>query len=151
MEDKPLNCESEQAAAGAMFDAFCKEVLRNTVFNYKRKIKRQSSREVITPDPEQYISARDAVFDVYETDHLVIEFEGSIYPLDNEKLHQSMLTLPKNLLGVLLLKFWHGQKDAIIASHFGVSSRTIRQWRSLAIAEIRKWYQEKEVEFSDTS
>lgn len=66
-----MNCESEQAAAGAMFDAFCKEVLRNTVFNYKRKIKRQSSREVITPDPEQYISARDAVFDVYETDHLV--------------------------------------------------------------------------------
>ena len=79
MEDKPLNCESEQAAAGAMFDAFCKEVLRNTVFNYKRKIKRQSCREVITPDPEQYIFARDAVFDVYETDHLVIEFEGSIY------------------------------------------------------------------------
>ena len=88
-----MNCESEQAAAGAMFDAFCKEVLRNTVFNYKRKIKRQSSREVITPDPEQYISARDAVFDVYETDHLVIEFEGSIYPLDNEKLYQSMLSV----------------------------------------------------------
>jgi hypothetical protein len=26
---------------------------------------------VITPDPEQYISARDAVFGIYETDHLV--------------------------------------------------------------------------------
>jgi DNA-directed RNA polymerase specialized sigma24 family protein len=151
MEDKPLNCESEQAAAGAMFDAFCKEVLRNTIFNYKRKMKRQINREVITPDPEQYITARDAVFDEYETDHLGIEFEGSVYSLDNEKLYQSMLTLPKNLLGVLLHKFWHGQKDAIIASHFCVSTRTIRQWRSLAITEIRKWYQKKEVESNDTT
>lgn len=146
-----MNCESEQAAAGAMFDAFCKEVLRNTVFNYKRKIKRQSNRELITPEPEQYIDARDAVFDVYETDRLFIRFEGSAYPLDNERLYQSMLTLPQNLLGVILLKFWHGQKDAIIASHFGVSTRTIRQWRSLAMTEIRSRYQKKETEFENTS
>jgi len=151
MEDKPLKCESEQAAASAMFDAFCKEVLRNTIFNYKRKIKRQSNREMLTPDPEQYVSVRDAVFDVYETDHLEIEFEGRIYPLDNEKLYQSMLILPHRLLGVLLLKFWHGQKDAAIAGYFGVTARTVRHWRSLAIAEIRKWYQEKEVESRDTS
>ena len=140
-----MNCESEQAAVGAMFDAFCKEVLRNTIFNYKRKIKRQSNRELITPDPEKYISARDAVFDVYETDH------QRRHPAQRYTFLDPMLTLPRNLLGVLLLKFWHGQKDAIIANHFGVSTRTIRQWRSLAIVEIRKWYQEKEVETRDTS
>ena len=151
LEDKPLKCESEQAAAGAMFDAFCKEVLRNTVFNYKRKIKRQFKREIITPDPEQYIDAKDAIIDTYETDHLYIEYEGGVYPLDNETLYQSMLTLPQPLLGVLLLKFWLGMKDAKIAGHFEVTTRTIRSWRSNAIAEIQRWYQKKEVELDNTS
>ena len=86
-----MRCENEHAAIKAMFDAFCKEVLRNTVFNYKRKMKRQSNREFLTSDPEQYLVAVDAVFDNYATDHLYISFDGRIYPLDNEKLYMAML------------------------------------------------------------
>ena len=84
-----MRCENEHAAIKAMFDAFCKEVLRNTVFNYKRKMKRQSNREFLTPDPEQYLVIVDAVFDNYATDHLYISFDGRLYPLDNEKLYMA--------------------------------------------------------------
>ena len=139
-----LRCENEHAAIKAMFDAFCKEVLRNTVFNYKRKMKRQSNREFLTPDPEQYLVIVDAVFDNYATDHLYISFDGRLYPLDNEKLYMAMLALPPQLLGVLLLKFWNGMKDASIAAYFSVTTRTVRSWRSRAINEIQRWYQESE-------
>lgn len=139
-----MRCENEHVADRAMFDAFCKEVLRNTVFNYKRKKKRQSEREFVTPDPEQYLVAADAVFDNYATDHLYISFDGRLYPLDNEILYNAMLTLPPHFLGVLLLKFWNGMKDASIAAYFNVTTRTVRSWRRRAINEMQRWYQESE-------
>jgi len=107
-------------------------------------MKRQSNREFLTPDPEQYLVIVDAVFDNYATDHLYISFDGRLYPLDNEKLYMAMLALPPQFLGVLLLKFWDGMKDASVAAYFSVTTRTVRSWRSRAINEIQRWYQESE-------
>jgi DNA-directed RNA polymerase specialized sigma24 family protein len=129
-----------------MFDAFCKEVLRNTVFNYKKKKKRDLSRELITPDPEEFIDAKDAAVDSYETDHLYINFDGRSYPMDNEKLYQSMLSLPRQFLGVLLLKYWDGMQNVKIAAYFNVTSRTVRNWRNRAIDKIKRWYEERNLE-----
>ena len=138
-------CESEQAAACAMFDAFCKEVLRNTVFNYKKKMKRDLRRELITPEPEEFIKSNDAVVDSYATDHLYIFFDGRSYPMDDEKLYLSVLSLPRQYLGVLLMKYWDGLQDAEIADHFNVTARTVRNWRGRAIDEIKRWYEERMV------
>ena len=66
--------------------------------------------------------------------------------MDDEKLYLSMLSLPHQLLGVLLLKYWDGMYDADIAAYFKVTSRTVRNWRTRAINDIKRWYEERKVE-----
>ena len=143
-----MKSESEKAAACAMFDAFCKEVLRNAMIDYLRKNKHLVLHELPVSEPENYHRVTEGTEDQYSTDHLLIEYEGCSYSLDNETLHQAMGSLPQHLLGSLLLKYWQNQKDTKIAKHFGVTTRTIRSWRRRAISEIQRWYEVNRVESS---
>ena len=132
---------SEKAAACAMFDAFCKEVLRNAMIDYLRRSKHIVLHELSVAEPESYMGELERIDDNYGSDHLSIEFDGNLYTLDNDTLYHAMLSLPKHLVGVLLLKYWQDQKDLKIAKHFGVTTRTIRNWRMQAICEIQRWYE----------
>lgn len=143
-----MKSESEKAAACAMFDAFCKEVLRNAMIDYLRKSKHIIVHELIVAEPEGYLGVMERTEDNYACDHLSIEFDGCSYTLDNETLYRAMCSLPKHLLGSLLLKYWQNQKDMKIAKHFGVTTRTIRNWRSQAIFDIQRWYEANKVETS---
>lgn len=143
-----MKSESEKAAACAMFDAFCKEVLRNAIIDYLRKNKHIIVHELIVAEPEGYLGAMERTEDYYESDHLSIEYDKHSYTLDNDTLYRAMCSLPEHLLGGLLLKYWQNQKDMKIAKHFGVTTRTIRNWRSQAIFEIQRWYEVNQVETS---
>jgi len=143
-----MKTESEKAAACAMFDAFCKEVLRNAMIDYLRKRKHIVVHELSVAEPESYMGALDRIDDNYKSDHLLIEFDGNSYSLDNNTLYQAMLSLPKHLAGVLLLRYWQNQKELKIAKHFGVTTRTIRNWRTQAISEIQRWYETNHIEVS---
>lgn len=135
-----MKSESEKAAACAMFDAFCKEVLRNAVKDYKKKLRHIEENEFVTPNPERYISADLGAEDQHVTDHIYIAYQGHAYPLDNETLHRALESLPPSQLGVLLLTFWTGLRDKQIAAQFGVTTRTVRNRRSRALANLRRWY-----------
>ena len=140
-----MKSESEKAAACAMFDAFCKEVLRNAMIDYLRKAKYVIVHELTVSEPENYLGVMERTEDSYKSDHLSIDFEGNSYALDNDTLYKAMCSLPKQLLGGLLLKYWQNQKDIKIAKHFDVTTRTIRAWRSRAIFEIQRWYKEHHI------
>jgi len=146
-----MKSESEKAAACAMFDAFCKEVLRNAMIDYLRKNKHIVLHERPVSEPENYLRVTEVTEDQYSTDQLFIEYEGCSYSLDNDILYQAMRSLPQHLLGGLLLKYWQNQKDTKIAKQFGVTTRTIRSWRSRAISEIQRWYEVNQVETPCTS
>lgn len=143
-----MKSESEKAAACAMFDAFCKEVLRNAMIDYLRKNKHIVLHELPVAEPENYVAATEGAEDRYSTDLMCIEYAGNAYSLDNETLYQAMRSLPQHLLGGLLLKYWQNHKDTKIAKHFGVTTRTIRSWRSRAVSEIQRWYEVNHVETS---
>ena len=140
-----MKSESEKAAACAMFDAFCKEVLRNAMIDYLRKNKHIVLHELPVSEPENYLRVTEGTVDQYSTDQLFIQYEGCSYSLDNDTLYQAMRSLPQHLLGGLLLKYWQNQKDTKIAKQFGVTTRTIRSWRSRAIFEIQRWYKENHI------
>ena len=135
-----MKSESEKAAVCAMFDAFCKEVLRNAVKDYKKKLRFVEKNEFVTADPEKYISADCSAEDHYASDHIYITYRGYDYPLDNDILRKGLERLPPSQLGVLLLTFWRGLKDAQIAEQFGVTTRTVRNRRSRALTNLRRWY-----------
>ncbi|MPN25583.1 hypothetical protein SDC9_172995 [bioreactor metagenome] len=143
-----MKSESEKAAACAMFDAFCKEVLRNAMIDYLRKNKHINVHELTVAEPENYLGEMGRTEDHYSSDYLFIEFDGNAYSLDNDTLYKAMSSLPKHLLGGLLLKYWQNQKDIKIAKRFGVTTRTIRSWRAHAICEIQSWYEIHHIEAS---
>jgi len=143
-----MKSESEKAAACAMFDAFCKEIIRNAMIDYLRKTKHIVVHELTVAEPENYLGMKERTEDDYAFDHLFIEFDGNTYALDNDTLYQAMSNLPRHLLGGLTLKYWQNQKDAKIAKYFGVTTRTIRSWRAQAICEIQRWYETNHIEES---
>ena len=65
----------KKAVACAMFDAFCKEVLRNAMIDYLRRRKHISLHELPAAEPEKYLGARELFEDSYTTDQLLIEYE----------------------------------------------------------------------------
>lgn len=51
--------ENGKAAACAIFDAFCKVVLRNAMIDYLRKGKYTIVHELIVAEPESHLGATD--------------------------------------------------------------------------------------------
>jgi len=135
-----LKTEYEKAVACEMFDAYCKQILRNALADYLRKKNFLNEHEIPTADMDLYIDTGNEIAERSWESVLNIEFEGQSYPLENEALHKALSTLSERYIGVLLLKYWHRMNDSEIASHFGIAERTVRYWRKSAIEEIKSWY-----------
>jgi RNA polymerase sigma factor (sigma-70 family) len=135
-----LKTEYEKAVACEMFDAYCKQILRNALADYLRKKNFLNEHEIPTADMDLYIDTGNEIPERSWESVLNIEFEGQSYPLENESLHKALSTLSERYIGVLLLKYWHRMNDSEIASHFGIAERTVRYWRKSAIEEIKSWY-----------
>jgi len=119
-----------------MFDAYCKQTLRNALADCLRKKNYLNEHEIPTADMDLYIDTGNEITERSWQSALFIEFEGQHYPLETEALHKVLSTLSERYIGVLLLKYWHRMKDIAIAAHFRVSERTVRYWRRSAIAKI---------------
>ncbi len=128
-----------------MFDAYCKQVLRNALVDYLRKKNYLSEHEIPTGNMDSYIDIENGFNERSWETVLYINFEGESFPIENETLHKALSTLSERHIGVLLLKYWHRLNDSQIASHFHISERTVRNWRKSAIARVQKWYQDNHV------
>jgi RNA polymerase sigma factor (sigma-70 family) len=136
-----LKTEYEKAVACEMFDAYCKQILRNALTDYLRKKNYLNEHEIPTADMDLYINTGNVLAERSWESTLLIEFEGQFYPFENEALHKALSTLSERHIGVLLLKYWHRKNDLEIAAHFHISERTVRYWRKHAVTEIKRWYQ----------
>ena len=132
--------EQEQATRCALFDSFCRTILRNAIRNFNKKNIRLERLEWLSDDPAVYQRAGESVADDYPSDHLYIVYRGRPYILDNETFCRAMRELPEQQLGVLILGYWQGWSDKQIAKIFCVSDRTIRNMRNRAFREIRRWF-----------
>lgn len=132
--------EQDKATCCALFDSFCRTILRNEMRNFYKKYVRQEHLERLSDDPAMYQRAEDAATDDHPSDHLYIVYRGKPYILDNETLCRAMRELPEQQLGVLILGYWQGWSDKQIAKAYDVSDRTIRNLRNRAFREIRRWF-----------
>lgn len=135
-----MKTEYEKAVACEMFDAYCKQILRNALTDFLRKRRHLAEREIPTADMDIYIGNEDEIDKRSWEELLYIKFEGKSYPMENEPLQKALSTLSEQHLGVLLLKYWHRMNDLEIASHFQIGERTVRYWRKSAISKIQRWY-----------
>lgn len=124
----------------ALFDSYCRTILRNAIRNYTKQLARRDKHEFLTDDPEAFVGVDRLTHDDYKSDHLYVVYRGKRYPLDNEPLYRAMRELSEREIGVLVLSFWLEQTDLEIAEELGVTDRTVRNIRSRAFQKIRGWF-----------
>lgn len=132
--------EQEKAMRCALFDSFCRTILRNAIRNFSKKNARTERWERLSEDPTSYYMVANAIIDDHPSDHLYVVYRGRAYVLDNETLCRAMRELPEQELGVLIMGYWQGWTDRQIAKVYGVSDRTIRNMRNRAFRAIRGWF-----------
>ena len=75
-EELRLKTEYEKAVACEMFDAYCKQILRNALADYLRKKNFLNEHEIPTADMDLYIDTGNEITERSWESVLNIEFEG---------------------------------------------------------------------------
>lgn len=123
----------------SIFDSFCKTVLRNKARDITRV---RRSMELTSPISLDEADGT-AFVDRYPSNEQCIIVNNMAFCIEDEKLYLSLLELPERELHSLLLHFWEGWKDQALASHFHVTTRSVRNWRHHSLGLLRKTLLEK--------
>jgi|SRR5574344_529747 DNA-directed RNA polymerase specialized sigma24 family protein len=127
----------------AMFDSYCKTVLRNESRDIKRALIRRSKRELAMDEPMQYIFDLISYEDTYPSEQLVFYVDGFSCEVYRNSLCKVMLSLPKRQQLVLVLGFWHQWTDEKISRYMEVTPRTVYNLRQRAFQTIRNFYEQQ--------
>ncbi|MGI6181786.1 MAG: RNA polymerase sigma factor [Agathobaculum sp.] len=124
----------------AMFDSYCKTVLRNASRNIKRTQINRKKHEAVENEQIQYLFDQQGSEDTYPFFDLTIHADKFSCVVFNETLHKALLSLPDQQRTVLMLDFWYGWSDEKIAKHMKVTSRTVYNLRQRAFKAIRSFF-----------
>jgi len=124
----------------AIFDSYCKTVIRNTGRNIRKRYMRQLKNEIIVDFSSGGFMDEATARDEAPGEKLHVMYEGKNYPVRSLELYEKLIQLPYAQLEVLILKYWCGHTDQQVADIIGVSARTVRNRRSRALNELRtRW------------
>lgn len=128
----------------AMFDSYCKTVLRNASRNLKRAQANREKKEFVGEEPMHYLL--DLIYheDSYPSEQLVLYADKFSCVVYDETLYFALLSLPEQQRAVLLLDFWHDWTDEKIADYLEVTPRTVYNLRQRAFHSIRRTYEQEE-------
>lgn len=127
----------------AMFDSYCKTVLRNASRNIKRTQANCKKHMVMAGEQIQYLFDQQGDEDTYSLYHLTIRVDKFSCVVFSETLHKAMLALPKQQCMVLMLDFWNGWADEKIAKYMQVTPRTVYNLRQRAFKAIRSYFEKE--------
>lgn len=128
----------------AMFDSYCKTVLRNASKNEKRALANRNRYEVTTSEQIQYLFDADGHEDTYPSAQLLIRMDEFSCVILSDTLYLALLSLPENQRMVILLDFWYHWTDKQIAMYLRVTPRTVYNLRQRAFKAIRRFYEKGE-------
>jgi RNA polymerase sigma factor (sigma-70 family) len=132
--------QEEEAKLEAIFDSYCKTVIRNAGRNIRKRYMRLLNNEVLVDFSSGGFLDETTINDDFPSDILYIEFKEKYYPVKSILLHERLSQLPSTQLEILILKYWCGQTDQQIADAIGISARTVRNRRSRALNTLRaRW------------
>ena len=122
----------------AMFDSFCKTVIRN----YSRTlIRRKSIRPENLDEPIEVLLDMWGTRDEYPSLSNTFVVDGETYSIESDTLYIALVSLPEQQRTVLLLDFWDDMTDIEIAKKLEVTPRTVYNLRERAFWEIKRFYE----------
>ena len=124
----------------AMFDSYCKTVIRNASKNLKRARANHLKHQTGGSGQMQYLFDLHGHTSTYPSDQLMIHADKFSCVVFNEELYEALLSLPQQQRTVLILDFWYGWPDEKISRYMGVTTRTVYNLRQRAFKTIRSFY-----------
>lgn len=122
----------------AMFDSFCKTVIRN----YSRTlIRRKSIRPKNLDEPIEVLLDMWGTRDEYPSLSNTFVVDSEIYSIESDTLYKALVSLPEQQRTVLLLDFWDDMTDIEISKKLEVTPRTVYNLRKRAFREIKRFYE----------
>ena len=132
-----------------MFESYCKTVLRNYARDLERAERRREEHEILTDDPLRYhdlFGQRVVEIEIEIDEPFTIMCMDRPCVITEETLYNALLSLPKKQRTVVLCGNWFNMEDEQIAALFGVTERTIRNWRLRAAERIKLAYRNKDAD-----
>lgn len=123
----------------AMFDSYCKAVIRNASKNLKRDFASRKKHEAVELGEEQLSLYGCA--DTYPSEQPKLCAGAFSCLVSNEKLFEAMISIPERQRIVLILDFWYEWSDTRISKYLGVTERTVYNIRQRAFRAIRTSYE----------
>ncbi|MEF9839335.1 MAG: sigma-70 family RNA polymerase sigma factor [Lachnospiraceae bacterium] len=138
----PLKGNAENAYLIEMFDSFSKVVFKNELLDLLRK-RKNDYKETVVSEKAQYIFEQQEYVDTYPSDSFYLEGMEEMYHCNicDASLYFAMKALSPKKRTTLIMNFWYGMTDVEVARYFGVSTRTIYNWRRDAFKRIRYHYE----------
>lgn len=132
--------QSADEKLNAIFDSYCKTVIRNAGRNIRKRYMRLLKNEVSIDFSTNSFMSEAVQAEHFPSDQLLIEYKDKKYPVADDRLYEKLIRLPVNQLEVLILKYWCGRTDQQVADEKGISTRTVRNLRSRALNTLRaRW------------
>ena len=125
----------------AMFDSFCKTVIRNFSRNLKRAAANQSKHFSTGNLSVQYLLDSLTCEDNRPSEQYILYLDKCPCIIENELLYHALESLKENQRTVLLMDFWLGLTDEEISKRLEVTRRTVYNLRIRAFSKIRKYYE----------
>ena len=125
----------------AMFDSFCKKVIRNYSRNLKRAAANQKKYFSTGSISVQYLLNSLVIEDKRPSEQYVIYAEEYPCVIESERLYNALNDLKENQRNVLLMDYWLLMTDEEIAKRLEVTRRTVYNLRNRAFNKIRRYYE----------
>lgn len=123
-----------------MFDSYSKAIIRNKFYDLLRMNK--NSDLELKSEKIQYLFEQQGYEDKYPSDSFSLEGIGGYRcSIKDERLYQAMSTLSVTKRTMLIMHYWYTMTDVEVARYFGVTTRTIFNWRKNAFKVIRQHYE----------
>ena len=125
----------------AMFDSFCKTVVRNCSRNLKRT-KRNADKHSIG-EPVEFLLELLGHAAESSQERMVLHADELSCEIQSETLYEALCSLPEAQRKVLLLGFWGGFGDEETARRLSVTPRTVYNLRQRAFKVVKAFYEQK--------
>lgn len=130
--------------AWEIFESYAKKTIRNRGRNLRRSLIRRLNRDSILENLEnqenpENLAQFETYADHYASDDYHFQVGDKTYSIHNEYVYSGLLRLPDSRLGALVMYYWELWSDEQIGMRYDVTSRTIRNWRSQSIEQLRRY------------
>ena len=123
----------------AMFDSFCKTVIRNCGL---KRAKRNADKHSIG-EPVEFLLELLGHAAEFSHERMVLHADELSCEIQSETLYEALCSLPEAQRKVLLLGFWGGFGDEEIARRLSVTPRTVYNLRQRAFKVVKAFYEQK--------